>query len=57
MVQEEAEPALGGDAGDGVVIEWTLLVAAFVLILAALAALADDLDARDARRRNGRRQR
>ena len=54
MVQPQAERALGGDAGDGVVIEWTLLVAAFVLILADLAALADDLDARDARRRNGR---
>lgn len=34
------------------VIEFTLMVAAFVLILAAMAALADDIDARDARRRN-----
>jgi len=35
-------------------MHFTLLVAAFVLILAVAAAVADDMDARDARRRNGR---
>ena len=35
-------------------MHFALLVAGFVLVLAALAAIADDIEARDARRRNGR---
>jgi len=35
-------------------VQFALMVAAFLLILAALGAIADGYEARDARRRNGR---